>query len=142
MVTKGEGVMDGFCKHSCYLLLCISASGLVLAQDLPSEQREEDDEPNQQTILEPIGAESERSQWLLEGAELVLKPRTYYLHRGYDVADTRAGWALGGGLEFRSGWWEDRVRFGATVSTTQKLYGPPTRTGLNYLSPAPKPLRS
>lgn len=103
--------------------------GIALAQMVPSEQREEDDEPNQQTVLETIGAESERSQWLLEGAELVLKPRTYYLHRGYDVADTRAGWALGGGLEFRSGWWEDRVRFGATISTTQKLYGPSDKKG-------------
>jgi len=112
--------------------------GIALAQMVPSEQREEDDEPNQQTILDTIGAESERSQWLLEGAELVLKPRTYYLHRGYDVADTRAGWALGGGLEFRSGWWEDRVRFGATVSTTQKLYGPSDKDGTQLFKPGPE----
>ena len=112
--------------------------GIALAQMVPSEQREEDDEPNQQTVLETIGAESDRSQWLLEGAELVLKPRTYYLHRGYDVADTRAGWALGGGLEFRSGWWEDRVRFGATISTTQKLYGPSDKDGTQLFKPGPE----
>lgn len=119
-------------------LIWLLLPGIALAQMVPSEQREEDDEPNQQTILDTIGTESERSQWLLEGAELVLKPRTYYLHRGYDVADTRAGWALGGGLEFRSGWWEDRVRFGATVSTTQKLYGPSDKDGTQLFKPGPE----
>ena len=119
-------------------LIWLLMPGIALAQMVPSEQREEDDEPNQQTVLETIGAESDRSQWLLEGAELVLKPRTYYLHRGYDVADTRAGWALGGGLEFRSGWWEDRVRFGATISTTQKLYGPSDKDGTQLFKPGPE----
>ena len=108
------------------------------AQLATSEQREEDDEPNQQDILEPLGVESKRSQWLLEGAELVAKPRTYYLHRDYDLADTRAGWALGGALEFRSGWWQDRVRLGATLSTTQKLYGPSDKDGTQLFKPGPE----
>ena len=135
--AKGESSQGRFWVYGLITPLLLMP-GIALAQMVPSEQREEDDEPNQQTILEPIGAESERSQWLLEGAELVLKPRTYYLHRGYDVADTRAGWALGGGLEFRSGWWEDRVRFGATVSTTQKLYGPSDKDGTQLFKPGPE----
>ena len=99
---------------------CLSTAAVMpftaFAQmDAPSEAREEDDEPNQQDVFESLGAESDRSRWFLDGAELVLRPRTYYLHRDYDVASTRAGWALGGGLEFRSGWWQDRVRFGATL---------------------------
>ena len=113
---------------------------IALAQADQPEEREEDDEPNQHAILEPLGTESEeeRSRWLLEGAELVLKPRTYYLHRDYDTANTRAGWALGGGLEFRSGWWQDRVRFGATVSTSQKLYGPSDKDGIQLFKPGPE----
>ena len=111
----------------------------VFAQiDVPSEAREEDDEPNQQDVFESLGAESERSRWFLDGAELVLRPRTYYLHRDYDVANTRAGWALGGGLEFRSGWWQDRVRFGATLSTSQKLYGPSDKDGTQLFKPGPE----
>ena len=106
--------------------------------DVPSEAREEDDEPNQQDVFESLGAESERSRWFLDGAELVLRPRTYYLHRDYDVANTRAGWALGGGLEFRSGWWQDRVRFGATLSTSQKLYGPSDKDGTQLFKPGPE----
>ncbi len=121
-------------------LICLAMPGIAWAQTDSAELREEDDEPNQHAILEPVGTESasERSQWLLEGAELVLKPRTYYLHRDYDVANTRAGWALGGGLEFRSGWWEDRVRFGATVSTSQKLYGPSDQDGTQLFKPGPE----
>ena len=106
--------------------------------DVPSEAREEDDEPNQQDVFESLGAESDRSRWFLDGAELVLRPRTYYLHRDYDVANTRAGWALGGGLEFRSGWWQDRVRFGATLSTSQKLYGPSDKDGTQLFKPGPE----
>ena len=115
------------------LLFC----GVVHSQEV---EREDDDEPNQHAILEPLGTESEeeRSRWLLEGAELVLKPRTYYLHRDYDTANTRAGWALGGGLEFRSGWWQDRVRFGATISTSQKLYGPSDKDGTQLFKPGPE----
>ena len=141
IVKKIAEAMNSFIKHTCYLLLCMAASCVVLAQDLPTEpEREEDDEPNQHAILEPLGTESEeeRARWLLEGAELVLKPRTYYLHRDYDTANTRAGWALGGGLEFRSGWWEDRVRFGATISTSQKLYGPSDKDGTQLFKPGPE----
>ena len=123
---------------SSLILMGLILPMTVSAQMVPSEQREEDDEPNQQVILEPIGVESERTQWLFEGAELVLKPRTYYLHRDYDVADTRAGWALGGGLEFRSGWWQDRIRLGATLSTTQKLYGPSDKDGTQLFKPGPE----
>ena len=71
-------------------LFCLAMPGMAWAQTESAELREEDDEPNQHAILEPVGTESasERSQWLLDGAELVLKPRTYYLHRDYDVANT------------------------------------------------------
>ena len=54
------------------------------------------------------------------------------------MANTRAGWALGGGLEFRSGWWKDRVRFGATVSTSQKVYGPSDKDGTQLFKPGPE----
>ena len=60
------------------ILIWLLMPAIALAQADPVEEREEDDEPNQHAILEPLGTESEeeRSRWLLEGAELVLKPRT------------------------------------------------------------------
>ena len=66
-------------------LFCLAMPGIAWAQTESAELREDDDEPNQHAILEPVGTESasERSQWLLDGAELVLKPRTYYLNRDY-----------------------------------------------------------
>ena len=111
----------------------------VFAQEVAEEDdRVIDEEPNQDTTMDALGTDSTRSQWFFEDAELVLKPRTYYLHRGYDVADTRAGWALGGGLEFRSGWWQDRIRLGATLATSQKLYGPEEKDGTQLFKPGPE----
>ena len=103
--------------------------------NVPSEAREEDDEPNQQDVFESLGAESERSRWFLDGAELVLRPRTYYLHRDYDVANTRAGWALGGGLEFRSGWWQDRVRLAPPYRRLKSSMGHLIRMARSCSSP-------
>ena len=127
-------------RNQMALLVGAVLSIAVQAQtgEVLEEERPDDDEPNQQSVLDPIGVEKQRSQWLLEGAELVLKPRSYYLHRGYDTANTRAGWALGGGLEFRSGWWEDRLQLGATLSTSQKLYGPSDKDGTQLFKPGPE----
>ena len=92
--------------RACWVTLALAMTGMAQAQDpLAEPERDDDEEPNQHAVLEPLGTESEeeRSRWLLEGAELVLKPRTYYLHRDYDVANTRAGWpsvvALSFGLD-------------------------------------------
>jgi hypothetical protein len=112
--------------------------GAAAQEPLGGEERDDDDEPNQHSIIEPIGTESDRSQWFFEGAELVLKPRTYYLHRDYDAANTREGLALGGALEFRSGWWQDRVQLGATLSTSQTLYGPSSKDGTQLFKPGPE----
>ena len=131
--------MNNCIKHTCYLHLCMAISSAALAQDLATDpEREEDDEPNQHAILEPLGTESEeeeRARWLLEGAELVLKPADLLpaSRLRTDTANTRAGWALGGERGFAQEWWEDRVRFGATVSTSQKLCGPSDKgMGRNY----------
>jgi hypothetical protein len=120
-------------------LFILASSSQLFAQEVAEEDdRVIDEEPNQDTTMDALGTDSARSKWFLEDAELVLKPRTYYLHRGYDVADTRAGWALGGGLEFRSGWWQDRIRLGATLATSQKLYGPEEKDGTQLFKPGPE----
>ena len=66
--------------RACWVTLALAMTGMAQAQDpLAEPERDDDEEPNQHAVLEPLGTESEeeRSRWLLEGAELVLKPRTY-----------------------------------------------------------------
>jgi hypothetical protein len=67
-------------------------------------------------------------------AGLALKPRTYYLDSQRDSVDSEA-WALGGALEFRSGWWRERLRAAMSLYTTQKVYGPQDRDGTLLLAP-------
>ena len=62
-------------------------------------------------------------------SSLVIKPRTYYLSRDRDKGQNNEAWALGGALAFTSGQWLDRLSVGATVYTSQKLYGPKDKDG-------------
>jgi hypothetical protein len=61
--------------------------------------------------------------------KLHLKIRSYYFYR--DIAETtkNEAWALGGSLDYRSGWWKDRFQIGAVGYTSQKLYGPDDKDG-------------
>ena len=68
-------------------------------------------------------------------SSLVLKPRSYYLNRNRKRGGTSEAWALGGALEFTSGQWLDRFDVGATVFTSQKLYGPQDKDGTLLLKP-------
>ncbi len=67
-------------------------------------------------------------------AKLALRPRSYYLDRQRDSGDN-AAWALGGSLDFTSGWWQERLRVSASLYTSQKLYGPSDKDGTLLLAP-------
>lgn len=67
-------------------------------------------------------------------ASLALQPRSYYFHRDRDTGDS-AAWTLGGALDYRSGWWNERLRAVATLYTSQKLYGPTDKDGTLLLEP-------
>jgi hypothetical protein len=67
-------------------------------------------------------------------ADLALKPRSYYLDQERDSGDKEA-WALGGSLEFQSGWWQERLRAGMSLYTTQKAHGPQDKDGTLLLAP-------
>ena len=62
------------------------------------------------------------------GTRLAVKPRSYYFDRDRDIGDSVA-WALGGSLEYLSGYWHQRLRVAATLHTSQKLYGPGDKDG-------------
>ena len=97
-----------------------------------------DEEPNQESDIEPVGVEKRRRPEFVAGSEFVIKPRSYYLDRDRDTGPDSVGWALGGAVEYRSGWWRDRLRLGATVFTSQDLYGPSDKDGTQLFKPGPE----
>lgn len=113
------------------LLTGLMVSGPLAAQSVDPQARR-DEEPNRQDqiIIVPV---DEHLPGFWEGTRLTLKPRTYYLDRDRDLSPDSAAWALGGALEYRSGWWLERLQLGATLFTSQKLYGPDGKDGTQLL---------
>jgi hypothetical protein len=73
--------------------------------------------------------------FLWQDASLQLKPRSYYFDRQRDdTADSQA-WTLGGALAYRTGWLRERLKLGATLYSSQKLYGPDGKDGTLLLKP-------
>ena len=60
---------------------------------------------------------------------LFLNFRTYYFYRDKDGSSNNEAWALGGSINYESGWWRDRLQIGLVGYTSQKLYGPDSRDG-------------
>lgn len=94
-----------------------------------------------QTLLSD-SFELDRRQWRLEkrrGAfrdtQFKLNPRIYY----YDLDDydgsEKESLAIGGWAGFKTGYFLDHVSFGATVYTSQHLYGDDSRDGARLLKP-------
>lgn len=67
--------------------------------------------------------------FLWQDASLQLKPRSYYFDRQRDNAADSQAWALGGALDYGTGWLYDRLKLGARLYTSQKLYGPGDKDG-------------
>lgn len=74
----------------------------------------------------------------LVNGELNLKPRNYYFNRDNEHLSNSEAWAQGGALDYDSAWWQNRVRIGATLYTTQKLYGPSDKDGTFLLKTGQK----
>ena len=74
----------------------------------------------------------------LHGAHVVFKSRTYYLNRNRDKKQDNVGWALGGALEMKSGWWHDRLQLSGVVYTSQILHGPEEKDGTLLFLPGPE----
>ncbi|MCJ7641670.1 MAG: OprD family porin [Desulfobacterales bacterium] len=70
--------------------------------------------------------------------KLNLNLRTYYFYRDNYPGATppiNEAWALGGALSYRSGWFLDHFRLGATLYTSQPRYAPDDRDGTILLKP-------
>jgi len=102
----------------------------------PAQSR--DVEPNRQDQIDGLESDDNDRKGLFDGSTLTIKPRTYYLNRDRDTAQDNVGWALGGSIEFKSGWWNDVIQVAGTVYTSQILYGPEERDGTLLFKPGPE----
>ena len=66
---------------------------------------------------------------LWRDTQLRLHPRVYYFDRDRENANDSVALAYGGWLAYNSGWWRDRLRFNASMYTTQRAYGPGDKDG-------------
>ena len=64
--------------------------------------------------------------------------RNYYFQRNHDTDPNREAWAQGGEISYRTSSWKNRLDMGATLFTSQKLYGPSDKDGTNLLKPGQK----
>lgn len=69
---------------------------------------------------------------------LDLHLRNYYFHREYEDNLDAETWAQGASLAYETPWWENRLRLGTTLYTSQKLYGPADKDGAKLLRPGQK----
>lgn len=67
--------------------------------------------------------------------QLSFKLRTYYYDRQTESQADKTAVALGGWLEYTSGWWRDAIQVGGSFYTSQPLYGPDDRDGTLLLAP-------
>jgi hypothetical protein len=98
----------------------------------------------EQGSLEPALGTETSEYWLLprvnelkefywDKATLTLKPRSYYLNKQRDGTSDRVAWAAGGSLEYKTALYKDTFSTGATIYTSQKLYGPRDKDGTRLL---------
>ncbi len=75
---------------------------------------------------------------VISKSTLDLHLRNYYFGRTRDADPTVEAWAQGGGLKLATPWWKDRLKLGAILYTSQKLYGPADKDGSKLLKPGQK----
>ncbi len=125
-----------------------AADESVLLEKPPTKSVEEDTGPLDRSFEEPpprdpaliprLRRALENLPAFFRDTELGVDFRTYYFRRRFaDDRDAEA-WAIGGALSYRSGWLLDRLQLGATLFTSQKLYGPAGRDGTGLLRPGQK----
>lgn len=146
--ATGSGLVSGFSLAVALLVggsapVVFAADESMLLDKPPAESVEEDTGPLDHYFEEPPPGEpapDSRVRRALENlpaffrdTKLGVDFRTYYFRRRFaDDRDAEA-LAMGGALSYRSGWLLDRLQLGATLFTSQKLYGPSSRDGTGLL---------
>lgn len=71
----------------------------------------------------------------LRDTDLNLHPRTFYFDREKADGTASEAWAIGGWLQYQSGWLLDTFAIGAAGNTSQPLYAPDDKDGTLLLAP-------
>ena len=133
--------------RSAFLVTAASCTAQLMAADAEYQTYEKpapDSVLEEQGSLEPaLGTESssyrllpratELKQLYWDKATLILKPRSYYLHKQRNGTSNSVAWAAGGSLEYKTGLYKNTFSSGATLYTSQKLYGPRDKDGTRLL---------
>jgi len=132
------------------LLVLLAAAGTALASESTL-----DDEPAPGSAAELEGALGEafeeeppspalfpRLSGRLKGlppflrdSQLRLHLRSYVFNRRQRDDARSAAWTYGGWLAYESGWWKETFSLGATLYTSQRIYGPSDKGGTLLLRP-------
>jgi outer membrane porin, OprD family len=64
-----------------------------------------------------------------KNSQLIANVRSYYFDRDSDLYRDSEAFTLGGSLHYHSGWFKDTVKIGASLFTSQRLYGPEDKDG-------------
>jgi hypothetical protein len=72
--------------------------------------------------------------------DLNFKLRTFYFNQQNDDGTAKEALAIGGWLQYVSGWAFDTFAVGSTYYTSQPLYAPETRSGTSLLTPGRDPI--
>jgi hypothetical protein len=127
-----------------------AAIGLFLATDAlaqqttppPPDDQEPDSTEQGQTTMDKSFGPRTHDEWVREtrrkawaDTKWTAQARSYYLDRTkYDDSESEA-WALGGSAGFKTGYFRDRVSFGATLYGSAPLYAPEEKDGTLLLKP-------
>lgn len=68
-------------------------------------------------------------------AQVKVHLRPYYFRREFGDGPLGQAFAIGNEASYESGWWRDFLRIGASVYTSQRIYGPPDESGTGLLQP-------
>jgi hypothetical protein len=109
-------------------------------KDLPSPiEGESLTKPDLKTVFHDFKEKLSTSSPFWRDTALDFKIRTYYFYRDFKGSGkVNDAWALGGWIDYASGFWMDHIQIGATGYTSQKLYGPEDRDGTLLLAPGQK----
>ena len=141
--------------------LLAAMAGIALAQTPEQPQEQPDDDTTSLEFLpktyRKVNSSVEQGQsplydsfqinrgWRLEkrreafrDTEFRLHLRTYYFNRHKFDGSTSLAWAIGGWAGLKTGYFLDHISLGATVYTSQKLYGPADTDGTLLLAPGQK----
>jgi len=95
----------------------------------------EDEPPKPPSAIPPLTRALSRLPPFFRDSELEVDFRNYYFRRRFSNDGNAEAWAIGGAVRYQSGWLLERLRIGAALFTSQKLYGPIDRDGTGLLRP-------